>query len=101
MPTRDRGHPEVRKVDKTTFTLAEAAELLSCHTETLRRAIKAGGLRAAKLGKGYRISKTDLEDFWKRKGGGALFEGTPQPPLEPVRKLPKKPSGPEQLKLPT
>jgi len=38
-------------VEKTTFTLSEVAELLSCHPETLRRAIKAGDLRAAKLGK--------------------------------------------------
>ncbi len=30
---------------KTTFTLAEAADLLSCHKETLRRAIKDGTLR--------------------------------------------------------
>jgi excisionase family DNA binding protein len=86
--------------DKTVYTLSEAAELLSCHKETLRRAIKAGTLRAAKIGKEYRISRTDLEDFWTARGGGALFEDSPRPPLEPARKS-KKPSGPEQLKLPT
>ena len=32
---------------KTTFTLAEAAALLSCHPETLRRAVRDGELRAA------------------------------------------------------
>jgi excisionase family DNA binding protein len=58
---------------KTTFTLAEAAALLSCHTETLRRAIRVGELRAAKLGREYRISRLDLEAFWSACGGGDLF----------------------------
>lgn len=58
---------------KTTFTLAEAAELLSCHRETLRRAIRNGALRAAKLGRGFRISRSDLESFWAASGGGDLF----------------------------
>ena len=58
---------------KTTFTLAEAAALLSCHTETLRRAIRDGALRAARLGRGYRISRVDLEAFWTASGGGELF----------------------------
>ena len=60
---------------KTTFTLAEAAELLSCHRETLRRAIRNGELRAAKLGRGFRISRFDLESFWTASGGGDLFGG--------------------------
>lgn len=88
---------------KTTFTLAEAAELLSCHRETLRRAILNGDLRAAKLGRGYRISRPDLEAFWKAGGGGDLFGGdeNPVPPrsAKPARK--KKPgSGQLQLSLP-
>ena len=58
---------------KTTFTLAEAAALLSCHPETLRRAIREGELQAAKLGRGYRISRLDLEAFWSASGGGELF----------------------------
>lgn len=58
---------------KTTFTLAEAAELLSCHRETLRRAIRNGSLQAAKLGRGFRISRSDLESFWMASGGGDLF----------------------------
>lgn len=58
---------------KTTFTLAEAAKLLSCHPETLRRAIRKGELQAAKLGRGFRISRTDLQAFWTANGGGELF----------------------------
>ena len=89
-------------MEKTTYTLIEAAELLLCHKETLRRAIKSGELMAAKLGKSYRISKKDLEEFWQAKGGGALFEDSPMPErVRPVRQPAKKKPGPEQLKLPT
>ncbi len=92
---------------KTTFTLAEAAELLSCHRETLRRAIRDGELRAAKLGRGFRISRIDLEAFWTACGGGDLFgsapdETAPQSGKEQAgqggRKK-KKPRGQEQLSL--
>ncbi len=91
---------------KQTYTLGEAADLLSCHKETIRRAIKDGSLRAAKLGRGYRVSRADLEAFWSAMGGGALFEkaelvADPEPELEPVPEKPKKPRGPEQLTLPT
>ena len=58
---------------KTTYTLSEAADLLSCHKETLRRAIMGGQLQAARLGRGWRISRIDLEAFWTLKGGGELF----------------------------
>lgn len=61
-------------MQKTTFTLAEAAELLRCHKETLRRAILDGGLQAARLGRGYRISRADLQRFWTERGGGELFD---------------------------
>ena len=74
---------------KTTFTLAEAAELLSCHRETLRRAIRAGELRAAKLGRGFRISRLDLEAFWTASGGGDLFDR--EPSAEPEKSVPPKP----------
>ena len=67
---------------KTTFTLAEAAALLSCHAETLRRAIKNGTLRAARLGREYRISRTDLQAFWTARGGSELF-GQGELPLLP------------------
>jgi len=95
---------------KTTFTLAEAADVLSCHKETLRRAIAAGELRAARLGREYRISRADLRAFWTAQGGGELFspdQGADAPdqakPGEAKEAAPKprKPSGPEQLTLPT
>lgn len=60
-------------MNKTTYTLTEAAALLSCHKETLRRAVREGSLRAARLGRGWRISRVDLEAFWIAQGGGELF----------------------------
>jgi excisionase family DNA binding protein len=87
-----------------TFTLAEAADLMSCHRETLRRAIRNGSLRAAKLGREFRISRWDLEAFWKAGGGGDLFSkdessAGPELPVPPAGKGPGKPK-PMQLSLP-
>lgn len=98
---------ESRTPATITFTLAEAAEMLHVHPETLRRAIKTEQLQAAKIGKEYRISKTELEAYWMAKGGGALFEDSPR--AEPRaagearadRKKKDAPRGPQQLKLPT
>ena len=93
---------------KATFTLAEAAELLSCHRETLRRAIRDGELRAAKLGREFRVSRPDLEAFWTACGGGDLFDkSTPPSVLEleekdtpqPTRKKPKETPAQQQLSL--
>jgi excisionase family DNA binding protein len=47
--------------------------LLHCHSETLRRAIRDGFLQAARLGRGYRLSRSDLQTFWTAQGGGQLF----------------------------
>jgi len=71
------------RMTKTTFTLAEAATLLSCHVETLRRAIKSKALHAARLGREYRISRTDLQAFWTARGGSDLF-GNGEVPLPPT-----------------
>lgn len=86
---------------KTTYTLAEAARLLSCHPETLRRAIKEGALQAAKLGREYRISRSDLQGFWSARGGRELFgDGPPQEmPVRAVPKGGKKTDGPRQFSL--
>jgi excisionase family DNA binding protein len=62
---------------KATYTLPEAAKLLSCHTETLRRAIRDGAIMAARLGREYRLSRMELERFWRERGGGELFDNAP------------------------
>lgn len=69
-------------MSKTTFTLAEAAQLLNCHSETLRRAIRDGSLQAARLGRGYRLSRSDLQTFWTAQGGGTLFDPDTEGPLQ-------------------
>jgi excisionase family DNA binding protein len=76
---------------KTTFTLPEAAKLLSCHRETLRRAIRTGELQAAKLGREFRISRFDLQAFWTASGGGDLFGSEADADSEAERE--KKPAG--------
>ncbi|MDR2801435.1 MAG: helix-turn-helix domain-containing protein [Desulfovibrio sp.] len=83
-------------VDKTTFTLAEAAKLLSCHRETLRNAIRRGRLKAAKLGRQFRISRLELETFWIASGGGELFTGPAEGAEQPASL--EKPQTPERNK---
>jgi excisionase family DNA binding protein len=71
---------------KTTYTLVEVARLLRCHTGTLRRAILDGSLQAARLGRSYRVSHTELLKFWGAQGGGELFDKAGETPVlaEPV-----------------
>jgi excisionase family DNA binding protein len=58
---------------KTTYTVEEAADVLNCHPQTIRRSIRNGGLKAAKVGRGLTISRLDLEAYYRAKGGGQLF----------------------------
>ena len=62
-----------------TYSLAEAAELVGYSTRTLRRAIDAGELLAARQASGsIRISRTELAAWWRNRGGGELFgQGAP------------------------
>lgn len=68
---------------KGAVTLKEAAELLNCHEITVRRAIKDGSLKAARLRNDYRISIVELCEFFRLQGGGKLICATeshePQP----------------------
>ena len=61
---------------KMTYSTQEAAEILGCHEETVRREIQKGNLPAAKLGRMFVISKSDLESFYQAKGGKTLFPPT-------------------------
>jgi excisionase family DNA binding protein len=85
---------------KTTFTIAEAATLLSCHPETLRRAIHNGELQALKLGKGYRISRYDLQAFWTAGGGGELFAPLEREAEAEARPPRRKHARPQESQLP-
>ena len=55
------------------FSLKDSAIIFDVHPDTLRRAIKSGKLKAAKIGKDYRISKFELERFFQAMGGTSLF----------------------------
>ena len=59
------------------YTVVEAAAILRVHPETVRRAIRAGQLRAwSPPGEGrtrhLRISRPDLLAYWKAGGGDDL-----------------------------
>lgn len=49
------------------YTIPEAADLKRVGTDTIRRAIRATegpSLKAKKVGRGYRISASALEEWW-------------------------------------
>lgn len=58
-----------------TYSMKEAAELTGYSTRTLRRAIDAEELLAARQSSGsIRISRVELAKWWRLRGGGELFE---------------------------
>lgn len=48
---------------ETFLTVEQVASKLQIHWQTVLRYIKTGKLRAAKLGRGYRVDPIDLETF--------------------------------------
>lgn len=58
------------------FTVEELSQLVRLAPITIRRAIRSGALRAANGGgkSGYRITRGDIEVWWRSRGGGNLFE---------------------------
>lgn len=52
--------------DIKVYTTGEAQELLKVTQRTLYRYIKAGQLKAIKLGREYRITEESLKDFLER-----------------------------------
>ena len=55
------------------FTVEEVAAIVRMDEETIRRAIRAKRLRAAKPGRDFRVTEADLEAWWMASGGGPLF----------------------------
>ncbi|GAB2863620.1 helix-turn-helix domain-containing protein [Actinocorallia aurea] len=45
------------------YAVDEVAELLGLHVRTVRGYVRDGRLKAARIGKQYRISRADLEEF--------------------------------------
>ncbi|WP_257458855.1 helix-turn-helix domain-containing protein [Archangium lipolyticum] len=57
------------------YTVEMAAERLRLHAKTVLRFIRDGRLRATRIGKSYRILRSDLEAF----GGASPRRGPPVP----------------------
>jgi excisionase family DNA binding protein len=49
------------------YTVEQAAEVLDLHVKTVRRYVRDGRLKARRIGKEYRITRADLDEF---TGGG-------------------------------
>ena len=69
------------------MTLREVAQYLQVHTGTVYRLVKAGHLRAARIGRDFRFDIRELDD-WISKGGTSVSN----PPAARVRNS-SKPSG--------
>lgn len=57
----------MRKKYTKFYKVEEVAALLSLHWQTILTYIKNGELVALKLGKGYRISQEELDEFINKK----------------------------------
>ena len=56
------------------YTVSEIAQILKLDPFTIRRYIKDKKLKAAKVGRGYRISRQDFELFYKQMGGNTITD---------------------------
>lgn len=59
---------------KRAFSTAEVADMLDVHVETVRRWIRDDDLKAAKIGRQWKVSAPDLNEFWQSRGGGKVVE---------------------------
>ena len=55
--------------DEKFYTIKEVAELLKVSDGGVRKWLKTGKLKGIKLGRIWRIKKSDLEEFINEKGG--------------------------------
>lgn len=55
------------------FSVKEAADLVGVSTDTIYRSLEDGELDGAKIRGMWRISKSDLESWYRSRGGGSLF----------------------------
>lgn len=70
-----------------TLGVFDVAELVDVHPETVRRWCREGTLPAAKVGREFRISSTELARYWAAQGGGELFPGLVDLPRPVDRRL--------------
>lgn len=55
--------------DERFYTIKEVAELLKVSDGAVRKWLKSGKLKGIKLGRIWRIKKSDLEEFLNEKRG--------------------------------
>lgn len=65
--THAGGRPPKRKVivetlEDSAYTVQEVADILKVHPHTVRSLIHSGELKAEKIGRGYRIMRSDLAE---------------------------------------
>ncbi len=51
----------MEELTETFYTVQEAADLLKVHYQTVRNWIKNNEIRAVKIGRSYRIPKSEIE----------------------------------------
>jgi len=59
---------------KQFLTVEQISELLQVHWQTVLRLIRSGDLPAFKLGRGYRITKKDFDEFIIKKKSEGINE---------------------------
>jgi excisionase family DNA binding protein len=52
------------------YTTDQAADFLKVNIRTILREIERGNLKAKKIGKGFRITRQALEEYWKKAPAG-------------------------------
>jgi excisionase family DNA binding protein len=67
-------------VEQNLYTVSEAAAILKLHVKTLRKKIRDGELQAARMGKQYRLSRAQLEEFC-----GHALDTSPSPSISTRR----------------
>lgn len=52
----------MEELTETFYTVQEAADLLKVHYQTVRNWIRSGEIRVIKIGRSYRIPKSEIEN---------------------------------------
>jgi len=71
---REQAMAEADNDSMRTLDVSEVADLLSLSAQTIRRKLRAGDIPGVQTGKGWRISKVALAEWWRDEGGGPLFD---------------------------
>ena len=73
-PGRKRGYVEGREFGEPLLTVGEVAQLMRVSNMTVYRLIKSGQLSAIRVGKNYRIRRSDIERYLTERAVNAPTE---------------------------